>query len=299
MTPFARLRTPDGRVVAVSPGGLIGRVATAALRLDDPRISEAHAMLSLRNRRLCLVTLRGSVQVGGLPADTVELQAGMEIRLAADLSVVVEEIVVPDSVLALELEARLTPLSGEVWSVLAGHPPEVVPRLVPRAQAWIWSSGSDWRVSVTGGRPRSFEDGVVVDVGGLRLCARTVSIEALESTPTKSRGRLHPPLAIRITLSEARITPEGRPTLIVTGHGAQILSELADYQEPVRWTLVANTIWPTEDDEGRLRINWDRNLRLLRSRLREHGVRDDLVSPDGHGNVSLRLFPGDTLENQG
>jgi len=42
------IRLPDGSLVALGHGDFIGRVWTAALVLDDPRVSEGHAMISLR-----------------------------------------------------------------------------------------------------------------------------------------------------------------------------------------------------------------------------------------------------------
>ncbi len=56
--PFVRLRTHDGVTADVPPGGLIGRLPGAALRLDDPLVSEAHALVSLRGRKLKLLALR-------------------------------------------------------------------------------------------------------------------------------------------------------------------------------------------------------------------------------------------------
>jgi pSer/pThr/pTyr-binding forkhead associated (FHA) protein len=48
MFAFVRIRLPDGTERRVSPSDLVGRLETAALHLDDARISEAHALVSLR-----------------------------------------------------------------------------------------------------------------------------------------------------------------------------------------------------------------------------------------------------------
>ena len=48
MRPAVHLRLPDGRTAVLGHGDLIGRLESAALPLADPRISEAHAMVSLR-----------------------------------------------------------------------------------------------------------------------------------------------------------------------------------------------------------------------------------------------------------
>lgn len=79
----------------------------------------------------------------------------------------------------------------------------------------------------------------------------------------------------------------------------RILSELCEFHEPVDWRMVANAVWPEEEDPQRLRKNWDRNLRTLRDKMVETGLRPDLVLLDGHGNVSLLLLAGDVLEHLG
>ena len=43
---------------------------SAALHLDDPRVSEAHAMVSIRGSELKLLALRGRFQIDGLPYAT-------------------------------------------------------------------------------------------------------------------------------------------------------------------------------------------------------------------------------------
>lgn len=70
MQVFARFRLPDDRLVDAAPGDILGRLPTAAVRLNDPRISEAHALVSLRGRTLRLLALRGRFAVaGGVTSD--------------------------------------------------------------------------------------------------------------------------------------------------------------------------------------------------------------------------------------
>ena len=64
MRAFVRLKDPDGVVHELSHGDIIGRVWSAALHLDDARISEAHAMVSLRGQELKLLALRGMFALG-------------------------------------------------------------------------------------------------------------------------------------------------------------------------------------------------------------------------------------------
>ncbi len=68
MLPFVRIRTPDGTVHDVPHGGIVGRLGIASLPLHDPRISEAHALVSLRGGVLRLLALRGRFAVGNRSA---------------------------------------------------------------------------------------------------------------------------------------------------------------------------------------------------------------------------------------
>ncbi len=52
------------------------------MSLDDPRISEAHALLSLRGGALHLLSLRRMIAVDGKPVSGVELRRGLVVALA-------------------------------------------------------------------------------------------------------------------------------------------------------------------------------------------------------------------------
>ena len=70
---------------------------------------------------------------------------------------------------------------------------------------------------------------------------------------------------------------------------------------PVPWEVLAGELWPELDpnlDRDRLRKNFDRVLRRLRLKLREHNLRDDLVRSDGQGNYELLLHAGDTTVDE-
>lgn len=66
-----RLLDPAGREHDVVHGDVVGRLWTAALQLDDGRVSEAHAMVSLREGQLQLLPLRGALAVGGTPQNQI------------------------------------------------------------------------------------------------------------------------------------------------------------------------------------------------------------------------------------
>jgi pSer/pThr/pTyr-binding forkhead associated (FHA) protein len=67
---YCRIRLSDGRVVDLGPGDIIGRLETATLRINEPQLSEAHALVSLRGEQLVLLALRGVVSVGGRPVSS-------------------------------------------------------------------------------------------------------------------------------------------------------------------------------------------------------------------------------------
>ena len=67
---------------------------------------------------------------------------------------------------------------------------------------------------------------------------------------------------------------------------------------PVAWESIAASVWPDGDDRNALRRRWDVHLGRLRAKLRETGIREDLVRTDGKGNLELVLGPGDTVEDQ-
>ena len=86
MRAFVRFRCPDGSIAELAHGDLIGRLGTAALHLDDARISEAHAMISLRGEELKLLALRGRFAVGNKPLSGLTLAEGQRISFARGLT---------------------------------------------------------------------------------------------------------------------------------------------------------------------------------------------------------------------
>ncbi len=67
MRAFVRFQLPDGTQRDLYPGDIIGRLWSAALHVDDARVSEAHALVSLRGRELQLLALRGRFAVDSTP----------------------------------------------------------------------------------------------------------------------------------------------------------------------------------------------------------------------------------------
>lgn len=300
-TPLVRFRTPDGELVDVAPGGILGRSHGAALRLDDPLVSEAHALVSLRGRKLKLLTLRGSMEVEGKRLPEIVLEPGQRILLAQGVAIEVAAVELPGFVLALTgLGAEPEELSAAVYSIVVRPPPglsELVVGFQANASAHVYSTTEGWRIRLRDRAPEAVEAGASWDIDGVRVGAVALSIDSAGAKSTVFAGRIYAPLRIVARYETVHLESRGQPTLVIIGVPARILSELCAIGTPVPWEVVASEIWRDEQDSRALRQNWDRNLRSLRVKLRLSGFRDDLVRPDGKGNVELFLQPDDTVVN--
>ena len=102
MRAFATLLLPDGKLHAIAAGDIVGRLPSAALFLEDERVSEAHALVSLRGREPKLLSLRGRLIVDGKPCTETVLEEGMVIEPAPGLELSGAGVRLPDAVLSLE-----------------------------------------------------------------------------------------------------------------------------------------------------------------------------------------------------
>lgn len=296
--PHVVLRLEDGRTTELRPGAIIGRLPGAGLRLNDPRVSEAHALLSLRGRELRLLALRGLISAGRGPAPSIALRPGMRVLLAPDLGLEVLDVVLPDAVLALTGPwPGAVELTGAVYALRADGTLE--PRVVPGAVAHLWSDGERWVAQEPGGAVQALEAGRSLELGGYNISVVLVPLEQTLVEETADYGRFNTAISLICSFDSARIELPERPPLLLAGNPARILNELVAFGGPVEWELVAQQIWREEPDRVVLRQNWDRNLSALRSRLKAAGVRPDLVRSDGKGKVELVLLPQDRVEDRG
>lgn len=215
-TPYVVLRCA-GRAVTLGPGGRVGRLDRAELRLDDPRVSELHAYVSVRGGRLVLLALRGALTVDGIAVSEVLLERGVVVGLCPGLQLEVAEVML-----------------GEVGD------------------------------------------------------------SAASTAPTVGRAG-EQPLRLTLRYDSASIAPVVGSPLMVAGLSARLLSELALCGGAARWEVLAAELWPEEQDFGLLRPRWDKQLAALRRKLREAGLRDDLIQSVG-GQVQLALLPHDSLD---
>ena len=176
LSAYVRLRHSDGATSVLVPGDLVGRLSSAALHLHDARISEAHALLSLRGQELKLLGLRGRFAVGGRVVDEVVLWVGQTIEFAPGLSVEVIDAEVPDEVLALQGEGLARQILSGVCSLELNPRPRLVARYVGDAAAHLWTIGGAWAVRVGDGSARPLGPGDTFEAGGETFTAVSVSL---------------------------------------------------------------------------------------------------------------------------
>jgi|JI10StandDraft_1071094.scaffolds.fasta_scaffold58762_4 hypothetical protein len=287
----------DGDRHVLGVGDLIGRLPNAALVVDDPRVSEAHAIVSLRRAALHLLALRRLVAVDGRPRAEVRLRAGQRIELATAVAMTVLEVDTPAEVLGVIVPGRgprPLPASGS----FAVDPPRLIGRFVDEAAAHVWASGATWRVRVAGHRPRTIVAGDVVSLGSARF--EIVALPLAEVAPAVTEGGAGAvdPLRLVARYDTVELHRPRREPVILGGLGARIISELVACAGPLSWQVLARDLWPDDPHDPDLRHRWDVALNRVRTRLTEAGIRRDLLHCDRSGQVSLVLHDGDDVEDR-
>lgn len=301
MPPLVRLRLPDGQDTTLAPGDLIGRNPRAALVVDDAAVSEAHALVSLREASLKLLALRGGfVLAPGEPPQTeVALAVGQSVWLSKDYRLDVEEVALPDAVLAVEGPGMARQVLAGVSSIVldeAGRP-TLHGRFRGGAAAVFWSVGEAWHVRVGDAASRAVGPGDRVEVGGVPLTLVQVALAGAGHRATVDAGSVHSPLRIVARYDTVHIHRDNAPVVVLTRTAARIISEMAIVGAPVHWESVAQEVWSRDLDAFTLRGRWDVSIQRLRRRLATAGIRSDLIATDGAGTVELVLYAGDRVED--
>lgn len=299
------LRDPDGRDHELVPGDIVGRVWSAALQVDDGRVSEAHAMVSLREGLLQLIALRGSLAVGGKPTSQVPLRPGDQVELARGLALEVVEVHLPADVLGVEGVDLPRQVLPAVCSILFDPAPPGHPRPAPRvARGWredaplrIWTTGDRWMARDAAG-PRPIAAGDELEVEGHLV--RFVAIPLLDAGPrtTRRHGDLEAPVRIVAQFDTVHLHREGTPPLVLCGLQARLVSELVACGGPVSWSVLSEELWPNAEDPYLRRARLDTLLSRVRRRMRAAGFRADLVRSDGAGTLELLLYTNDRVEDR-
>ena len=289
MHAFVILRDPDGLDHELVHGDLVGRLDTAALHIDDGRVSEAHAMVSLRDGTLRLLGLRGAFAVDGRTVDELELRPGQYIQLAPDVALEVLQVALPAQVLGVQGPGLARRVLPAVCSILRG--PRVLSGWHAEALAQIWSTGGGWSIR-KGGETRPLLAGD--RLGELSFVA--VLLEHAGQNPTR-QGGVDGALRLVANYDTVHIYRDGRAVVALAGVLARIVSELVALDGPVSWSVLTSQIWPDADNlTARSRL--DANLTRIRRKLRASSVRSDLVRTDGAGQIELLLYPHDSVEDR-
>lgn len=295
MLATVRFQLPDGSTTTLAPGDIIGRMASAALVLDDGRVSEAHAMVSLRGAELHLLSLRGMFAVDGRPTSKLVLAAGQRLGFATDLELVVDAVVLPATLPALSGDGLPAQALGGTASLWASPPPRLVPGHAPDAHAWLWSTGARWRLRIGDADARDLGPGEEFRVGGRGFRLATLQVERAGVDATESHGRVGGALELVAGWDVVQIKRAGQPPVVIGGVAARILSTLAAVDAALSWEGVAHEVWGAETDPQALRRRLDVALSRLRARLRGSNIRTDLVRSTGAGHLELVRYPGDVV----
>lgn len=292
------LHGPDGSLTELCPGDIVGRGWNAGLQVDDPRVSEAHAMVSHRDGALWMLALRRRIAVNGESRTEVELEPGLVIQLADGVQVSVAYVVLPEQVLALEgPDLGTRPLTG-VAALRVSPRAELLPRFDESAAVHFWSTGLGMRARAADGAVVEVVPGKTFEVEGRRYVVVTLEGAHTAATPTRADGAVDAPLRVVCRYDTVHIIRAERPVVVLTGLLARMLSEIATVGRPVGWQGLAESLWPEVDERNQLRRRWDVQLARLRARLRAAGVRGELVSPDGKGNFELVLGAEDVVVDE-
>lgn len=110
-------------------------------------------------------------------------------------------------------------------------------------------------------------------------------------------GGVAAPIRLVSRFDTVTIHREGQPPFVLGGQLARILAELVSMGGLAEWDTLAREVWPEERDVGARRRRWDVSLARLRQKLRDAGVRGDLLRPDGAGRLELVRYPDDVVED--
>jgi hypothetical protein len=293
-----RFALPDGTEVHAGPAALVGRAWSAEVRIDDGRVSEAHALVSLRGGALFLLALRGRIRVDGRDRPRIELAVGQTIELAAGVELFVREVRLPDELLGLEAPGMSRQILTGVTSLVGGDTPRLTLGHEPSAGALAWSDGLAWRLRIGDGAVEPLDAGQSFTVQGTRFHAVAC---ALREHAMGETGPAADVTRLRIVSHYDTVQiwrDETAEPQVLTGQPARVVSELLAVRGPIRWEAVAESIWGKNENPGTLRHRLDVTLAKARRVLRDAGVRGDLVTAHHNGCLELLLYPGDVVDDR-
>jgi len=291
---WVELRLPDGDVVRAAHGDVVGRLASSAVPIDDPWVSEAHALVTLRAGAFRLLPLRGQLAVARTLVREALLAPGAVVNLTPQLALTVTAVQLPGAVLAIEGPGVPRQAVPACCALVTRPTPALSASFVADADAWIWSNGIEWSLRVGAGPPRPLRADEIIDLDGVRFRTSTLPLEAAGGALTLGPALELEPLVIAPSFDLVRITRASLPPATIAGRPARVVSELAAMGGAAPWEVLAREIWPDADSIA-LRKNLDVTMARLRAKLRALRIRPDLVRPHGNGTFELVLHERDRL----
>lgn len=261
-----------------------------AVQLDDAEVSEAHAFVSWRERKLRILSLRGSILANGTAVSDIALRPKLELRLSATSILTVKDVVIPGEFLWLEgLGPGPPTLNGAPVSI-CGSPPRIAAGLRSDAWFWLWTEQAVWHSCVPGREPTLVQPEQCWPAAGGQV--RAVSrVRADLVGVTRSSGTV--PLQITLADGFVRIKSGESPALSLAGNQADFIRQLAEATEPLHWTTIARYFWG-ERDQVKWRERFDAMVKEVRGKLRENRIRKDLLW-SWDGSYRLNLGEGDVV----
>jgi hypothetical protein len=282
------------RLIDLGPGDFIGRSPLATLCVDDPRASEAHAMLSLRGRELMLLSLRGRFRVDGKVVPELALRPEVSIEIVPGYVLDCLDVVLPSVVLAVEVPGLPPFVLGGTTSLWV-DPARISRGFDASADAVFWALGSEWRVTASG-NVREVEAGIPLEIAGVTVqcIAMNLGRAAFPRTQKEPRG----PTTWIACGHGVRLSSANGPDVVIGGIPGRLLDTLLRIAPTMHWRNVADHVWPADASiDHSLRKRFDVALGRLRDKLAPH-VGDDVVTLDGSGMVVFNLPTADDIAVQ-
>lgn len=276
------------------PGDLIGRSASAALQLDDARVSEAHAMVSLRGEHLVLLALRGRLRARDRFLSEITLEAGLRVELAPGRALLVVEVHLPETATAIAWHGQPPVALRGTTSILEGPPPKLKPGHHEDALAVFWTFQDRWRVRTQDGSTSDLVPGPLLLKPGIHLEVTQLSLE--EAGAPQTALDPHAPRAWTVYATHVLLTNQDAASLHFGGIPGHLLALLLQEEGAIAWRVVASVLWaPSGIAEQHLRRRLDTTVNRLRQKLRMAGVDPGRLALDGSGSLRFVVPPTEPL----
>jgi len=301
MRDVVRIALESGDEHELEPGDMIGRMAGCALRIDDVRISEAHAMVWGGRRGRGGRGRRGRVRVDGRPRTRGPLAVGSRLVLAAfsplrivSARVSEQRFGVASQPATLGAAPDVTALA-RVVSLYADATRHPVTYFDPDADAHVIGGRAGPRLRRAGAPDLALASDSEFAIGARPF--RLVPLDGGRPGTASTADRGQHDLALRITVrfDTVQIASESGSAVNLDGSAARVVSELAEIKAPVAWSELARILWKNPADSA-TRHRWDQLMLRIRQKLREAGIRSDLIRPTRNGLVELVLGPHDQIK---